>query len=158
MDRRGGASYVSGMGRCTVRALALLLPIALLVGCATETGVHATALRVPAMALDTNADRVGNRDHPEGPDLHAGEGYGARLGMGDRDSDLGILYLRTRHFDFDRRFHDTGGAAGLARGEVGVALARFLRVHVGGGGFVWGYPGTTLGTGAFLDVGLTLAF
>lgn len=60
-------------------------------------------------------------------------------------------------FDFNEAFDDTGGAAGLARIEVGAGTNR-LRLTLGGGGFIWGYPGETIGSGAFATIGLTLRF
>lgn len=189
------------MGRCTLRALALLLPAVLFVGCATGTQVTGSAFWVPAMSVLTNSDHLGTDARPDGPDLHSGSGFGARLGFQDGYQGFGILYLHTRHeegptdarmhshsvvleylgtlgwheeppfiygsmgagvggtvLDFNRHFDDTGGVTAMIRGEVGFALARFLRLHVGGGGYLWGYPGTTLGTGAFVTLGATLAF
>jgi hypothetical protein len=61
-------------------------------------------------------------------------------------------------FDFDSTFDDTGAAAGMARFEVGFAPTENLSIRVGGGGFLWGYPGETIGTGGFVLLGLGLDF
>lgn len=61
-------------------------------------------------------------------------------------------------FDFRERFDDTGAAAGMVRAEIGITIARRLDLVVGGAGFLWGYPGETIGYGGFFTIGGTLRF
>ena len=60
-------------------------------------------------------------------------------------------------FDFDRALDDTGGAAGQLRVEAGVG-SESVRLTLGAGGFLWGYPGETIGTGGFLTLGMLVRF
>lgn len=61
-------------------------------------------------------------------------------------------------FDFDGGFDDTGGGAVMLRGEVGLRLFHQIDLTVGGGGFLWGYPGETIGYGGFFTVGGSVRF
>lgn len=65
--------------------------------------------------------------------------FGAAIGVG------GAVY------DFRQGFDDTGGAAGMIRGEVGITVAKRLDLTFGGAGFLWGYPGETVGYGGFIS-------
>ena len=61
-------------------------------------------------------------------------------------------------FDFDGGFDDSGGAAVMIRGEMGLTLFRQFDLTVGGGGFLWGYPTETIGYGGFFTIGGTVHF
>ncbi|MCA8925577.1 MAG: hypothetical protein KDD82_27460 [Planctomycetes bacterium] len=61
-------------------------------------------------------------------------------------------------FDFERGYHDTGGAAGTLRGKLGLRVYGRLEVFVEVGGFVWGWDDEAVGWGAWLAPGVGLHF
>ncbi len=58
-------------------------------------------------------------------------------------------------FDFEDVYEDTGAAAAEARAVVGLTW-RWFSLEATGGGYVWGYPGETIGRGFFLTVAVVL--
>ncbi|MGE0712577.1 MAG: hypothetical protein AB7N76_20350 [Planctomycetota bacterium] len=61
-------------------------------------------------------------------------------------------------FDFDSGFHDTGGAAINVRLQTALRIMEYIELQAGAGCFLWGYPGETIGSGGFVQLGLALRF
>jgi len=62
-------------------------------------------------------------------------------------------------FDFKENvYDDTGGGALLARGSLGWSATDNIDLHIGGGGFMWGWPGETVGKGGFFTTGVSVRF
>ncbi|MFN0058749.1 MAG: hypothetical protein ACKVX7_09870 [Planctomycetota bacterium] len=61
-------------------------------------------------------------------------------------------------FDFSRTFDDSGAAAVEGRVAGGLRVSEHFRLEVGGGLFLWGYPGETIGTGGFFTLGGSVVF
>ena len=61
-------------------------------------------------------------------------------------------------FDFHRGYDTTGGAAIQGRLVAGISIYDALSLEAGGAAFLWGYPGETMGYGAFWTLGASLTF
>ncbi len=62
-------------------------------------------------------------------------------------------------FDFTENvYDDTGGGALLLRLGFGIAASKTVDLHVGAGGFMWGWPGETVGHGGFITTGASVRF
>ncbi len=102
-----------------------------------DTNSHA---RTHSGTIDFSVNAALEVDGPFVPFVEAGGGVGV----------AGI--------DFNGPIDDSFGAAGAARAHVGVRLFDAIEVIVGGGVFLWGYPGETIGRGAYWSVGATVRF
>ncbi|MEZ6186217.1 MAG: hypothetical protein R3F62_14575 [Planctomycetota bacterium] len=61
-------------------------------------------------------------------------------------------------FDFDRGYHDSGGAAALLRARVGLRAYGRVEVFFEAGGFVWGTHREAFGWGGWAGPGVGLHF
>ena len=102
-----------------------------------DTDTHA---RTHSATIDFSVNAALHVDGPFVPFVEAGGGLGV----------AGI--------DFNGPIDDTFGGAAAGRAHVGVRMFDALDVIVGGGVFLWGYPGETIGRGAYWSVGATLRF
>jgi hypothetical protein len=91
--------------------------------------------------------------------VHAEALIGPTLGEGAiRFRPRGGVGLGAVVFDFDRFFDDTGGLSADVRVQAEVLFAGHGSLRVGASGFLWGYPGETIGTGALLTLEGGLSF